>query len=374
MPMNPTSTNLALAAHLQAELGRALEADHSLPGIVATVRAPRLGLDWSGAVGAAVRNGVGALAPEHAFRIASVTKPFTSALALRLHEQRRLCVFAPIAGLLAPDVRDVLAAAGYAPERITLHHLLTHGSGLRDHAGRTTNYAETVMGDPAHVWTHAEQLAACMALGGPLSEPGTRFAYSDTGYMILGDILERVAGQPLHLLMRQQLHFQRLGLVQTHFERHEATPEGQVRAGQYIGDTDVAKIDCSCDLSGGGGLVSTTGELATWFRAAALGELFIEPSAHSLALSTPSLLFTPPDVLHSALMRGRVVGIEPSWMHGGAWGLAAGYCPGSDIAWALSFNQIHAGPSTVGVPGDSGQPSLADRLLAPVQRAVHALP
>jgi D-alanyl-D-alanine carboxypeptidase len=274
---------------------------------------------------------------------------------------------------MANDVRAALAAAGYSPERITVHHLLTHSSGLRDHAGRSTNYADTVMHDPAHVWTHAEQVAACMALGGPLSEPGTHFAYSDTGYLILGDILERVAGQPLHALMRQRLHFEGLGLVQTHFERHETTPVGQVRAGQTIGDIDVASIDCSCDLSGGGGLISTTGELATWFRAAALGELFDTPQTQSLALSTPSLLFTPPDVLHSALMRGRAVGIEPSWMHGGAWGLAAGYCPGSDIAWALSFNQIHAGVSTVGVPGDPQQPSLADRLLTPVQRAVHAL-
>jgi D-alanyl-D-alanine carboxypeptidase len=365
--------NQALAAALQAELEAALAADPSLPGILATVRAPRLGLDWSGACGHVVRGGIDALTPGHAFRIASATKPFTSAVALHLHEQARLSLFAPIAGLMANDVRAALAAAGYSPERITVHHLLTHSSGLRDHAGRSTNYADTVMHDPAHVWTHAEQVAACMALGGPLSEPGTHFAYSDTGYLILGDILERVAGQPLHALMRQRLHFEGLGLVQTHFERHETTPVGQVRAGQTIGDIDVASIDCSCDLSGGGGLISTTGELATWFRAAALGELFDTPQTQSLALSTPSLLFTPPDVLHSALMRGRAVGIEPSWMHGGAWGLAAGYCPGSDIAWALSFNQIHAGVSTVGVPGDPQQPSLADRLLTPVQRAVHAL-
>ncbi len=363
----------ALETELNAELQKALATDTSLPGILATVRAPRLGLDWSGAAGSVARGGTEALTPQHAFRIASVTKPFTSAVALQLHEQGRLSLFAPISALLADDVRQALAAAGYAPERITLHHLLTHSSGMRDHAGRTTNYAETIMGDPAHVWTHVEQVAACMALGGPLSQPGTHFAYSDTAYLILGDILERVAGQPLHVLMRQGLHFQRLGLVQTHFERHEPTPAGQPRAGQTIGDVDVATVDCSCDLSGGGGLISTTGELATWFRAAALGELFNEPQTRSLALFTPSLLFTPPDVLHSALMRGRVVGIEPSWMHGGAWGLAAGYCPGSDIAWALSFNQIYAGVSTIGVPGDPRQPSLADRLLTLVQRAVHAL-
>jgi D-alanyl-D-alanine carboxypeptidase len=362
-----------LAAALQAELDLALATDASLTGIVATLRAPRLGLDWSGASGALARGKSEALTPTDAFRIASVTKPFTATVALRLHEQGRLPLFTPIDGLLHADVKDELSRAGYAPESITIHHLLTHSSGLRDHAGRSTSYAETLMRDPAHRWTHAEQLTACMSLGGPLSAPGTHFAYSDTGYLILGDIIERQCTQPLHLLMRQLLGFAALGLVQTHFERQEPTPAGQRRAGQYIGDVDVASVDCSCDLSGGGGLISTTGELVTWFRAAALGELFDEPQTHSLAMSTPSLQFTPPDVLHSALMRGRVIGLEPSWMHGGAWGLAAGYCPGSDISWALSFNQLQAGVSTVGVPGDPAQPGLADRLLTHVQRAVHTL-
>jgi D-alanyl-D-alanine carboxypeptidase len=361
-----------LAAELQTVLERALSDDPSLPGIVATVRAPRLGLDWSSACGATRRGGIEALTPLHAFRVASVTKPFTSAVALRLHEQGRLNVFAPMAGHVPAELADALEIAGYAPGRITLYHLLTHGSGLRDHAGRNTNYGEVLMRNPAHVWTHAEQVAACLALGGPLSDPGMRFAYSDTGYLILGDILEDIAGRPLHQLMRDLLRFDQLGLRQTHFERHEPAPAGQVRTGQFLGDVDVATIDCSCDLSGGGGLVSTTGELATWYRAAALGELFDQPQTHSLALSTPSLRFEPPDVLHAPLMRGRVVGLEPCWMHGGAWGLAAGYCPGSDIAWALSFNQLHAGTWTVGMPGDPAQPSLADRLLTPVQRAVHA--
>ena len=238
--MNTTSTNQALAATLQAELDRSLAADPSLPGIVATLRAPHLGLDWSGASGAVVQGSPDALTARHAFRIASVTKPFTSAVALCLHERGRLPLFAPIARLLAADLRDALMAAGYAPERITVYHLLTHSSGLRDHAGRSTHYAEAVMGDPSHVWTH---VAACMALGGPLSAPGTRFAYSDTGYLILGDILETVTGLPLHRLMRTLLHFERLGLEQTHFERHEPTPAGQVRAGQYIDDVDVVTVD-----------------------------------------------------------------------------------------------------------------------------------
>jgi D-alanyl-D-alanine carboxypeptidase len=362
------------AASLQAELDRSWHADPSVPGIVATVHAPRIGLLWSGACGGVQRGCGEPLTPAQVFRIASVTKPFTSAVALRLFEMGRLDLFAPIAPLLDSGTRKQLEAAGYAPTRIAAYHLLTHSSGMRDHGGPESGYAEAVLGDPAHVWSHAEQVECCMSMGSPLSRPGTHFSYSDTAYLILGDLLERVGDQPLHLLMRELLHFDRLGLVQTHFERHERPPKGQLRAGQYFETVDVASIDCSCDLSGGGGLVAPADELARFFRAACLGELFDHRQTLALALATPSLLFTPPrDALHSPLMRGRWIGDEPSWCHGGFWGVLAAYFPASDVSTGLSFNQARAGQPTLGVPGDPAQPSLADRLARIVQSACGAM-
>jgi D-alanyl-D-alanine carboxypeptidase len=189
--------------------------------------------------------------------------------------------------------------------------------------------------------------------------------------MILGDLLERVGGRRLHQLMRELLHFERLGMTQTHFERHEEPPAAQLRAGQRIEDIDVASIDCSCDLSGGGGLVATTAELARFFRAACLGELFDHRQTLALALATPSLLFTPPrDTLHAPLMRGRWIGDESSWCHGGFWGSLAAYFPASDVSLALSFNQARAGEPTLGLPGDPARPSLADRLARVAQTAL----
>lgn len=365
--MNPIASETA--ARLQAELESSWAADPSLPGILATVDAPRIGLLWSGACGGVQRGGE-PLTPEHAFRIASVTKPFTSAVALRLFEQGRLDLFAPIAPLLDSTTRRGLEAAGYEPSGMSAYHLMTHGSGLRDH-GADPGYGEAVLRDPARVWTHEEQLAFCMSLGDPLSRPGTHFSYSDTGYMILGDLLERVGGRRLHQLMRELLHFERLGMTQTHFERHEEPPAAQLRAGQRFEDIDVASIDCSCDLSGGGGLVATTAELARFFRTACLGELFDHRQTLALALATPSLLFTPPrDTLHAPLMRGRWIGDESSWCHGGFWGSLAAYFPASDVSLALSFNQARAGEPTLGLPGDPARPSLADRLARVAQAAL----
>jgi D-alanyl-D-alanine carboxypeptidase len=370
--LNPLAD--ATSAKLQAELDRSWEADPSLPGIVATVHAPRIGLQWSGASGGVQRGANEPLTPAHAFRIASVTKPFTSAVALRLFETGRLDLFAPISPLLDSGIRKQLEAAGYELTRLAAYHLLTHSSGMRDHGGPESGYGEAVLRDPTHVWTHDEQVAFCMSMGGPLSQPGTHFNYSDTAYVILGGVLERAAGRPLHLLMRELLHFERMGLVQTHFERHEPPPAGQLRARQCFEGIDVATIDCSCDLSGGGGLVATTDELVRFFRAACLGELFDHRQTLALALATPSLLFTPPrDALHSPLARGRWIGDEPGWCHGGFWGVLAAYFPASDIGMALSFNQARAGQSTLGVPGEAAKPSLADRLARVVQSACGAM-
>jgi D-alanyl-D-alanine carboxypeptidase len=359
-----------IAADLQAELDRSWTADPSLPGIVATVNAPRIGFAWSGASGGVARDGLELLTPAHAFRIASATKPYTSAVALRLVETGRLDLFAPIAPLLASATRAALEAAGYAPDRMTPYQLLTHASGLRDHAGPDSPYGELVMQAPGHVWSHAEQLELCLSLGGPLSQPGARFSYSDTGYLILGNILEQITDEPLFSLMRRLLRFDRLGLEQTHFERHEPAPPSQARAGQYHGAVASSEIDCSCDLSGGGGLVATTAELATFYRAAALGELFDRPQTLALALATPSLQFNPPlQALHSALMRGRWVGGEPCWMHGGFWGVVVAYAPASDVTLAVGFNQAVAGRSTVGDLEQPAQASLADRLALLAQTA-----
>jgi D-alanyl-D-alanine carboxypeptidase len=193
--------------------------------------------------------------------------------------------------------------------------------------------------------------------------------------MILRDVLERVSGQPLHRLMRELLHFERLGLVQTHFERHEPAPADQRRAGQFFDGIDVATFDCSCDLSGGGGLIATTDELARFYRAAALGEVFEHPQTLPLALATPSLVFTPPaDSLHAPLMRGVQLGRERAWAHPGFWGVGAGYYPASDISLAWSVQQVHAGESTLGLPGSAAHPGLGARLAMIAQKAVARRP
>jgi D-alanyl-D-alanine carboxypeptidase len=349
-----------LAAALQAEIERSLALDPSLPGIAVTVEAPRMGLAWSGACGRAARDGKEALSSEHGFRIASVTKVYTAATALRLVEQGLLPLFTPIAPLIGTSTHAALGNAGHQPDRITVFQLLTHTSGLPDHASSAA-YVDAVIKAPARVWTRDEQMAFAMTIGGPVAAAGTHFHYSDTGYLLIAEILERAAGQPLPALIRQQLGFARLALTQTHFERLEPAPPGQRRAHQYVGPTDANRIDPSCDLFGGGGIVSTTAEVGRFLRALLQGELFERPETLATALMTPSVSFASGDWLHSALLRGRVFGSEAGWSHGGFWGVQALYLPASDLCLVLAYNQAECLDTTRGAPG---VPGLADRLVA----------
>jgi N-acyl-D-amino-acid deacylase len=135
-------------------------------------------------------------APDDLFRIASVSKPVTSAAILRLVEEGRLSLDEPAFALLA-DITP-LPGATVDPRlaTITVRHLLVHSGGWDraltfDPMFRPTEIAEAT-GTPAPA--SAEAIIRYM-LGQPLDfDPGSRYAYSNFGYAVLGRIIERISG------------------------------------------------------------------------------------------------------------------------------------------------------------------------------------
>ena len=120
--------------------------------------------------------------PETRFRIGSVTKPFTAISILLLAERGKLDVSDPMCKFVGP-CPDAWSA-------ITIRHLLSHTSGLPNFTG-LPGYQST-MATPT---TPAQTLDRVRGM--PLDfAPGTKYAYSNTGYVALGAIIEKVAGQP----------------------------------------------------------------------------------------------------------------------------------------------------------------------------------
>jgi D-alanyl-D-alanine carboxypeptidase len=242
------------------------------PGVALAVISPRL--HWVGAAGHDALASRKALQPNAGFRIASVTKTFTAAAILRLVESGRLGLDDPIVDRLSPATASLLRRDGYRVDAIRIRHLLMHTSGLYDYASDPA-FVSYVLAHGRHHWTRREQVRFAMSHGKPYAPPGREFHYADTGYILLGEILERRTGRSLAAAYRSLLRFDKLGLRRTYLETLEPRPSAaQPRAHQYYQRIDATAFDPSFDLYGGGGLVSTVDDLARFYRALFHGGVF----------------------------------------------------------------------------------------------------
>jgi D-alanyl-D-alanine carboxypeptidase len=339
------------AAPLVPELQRLLEAEvaanPSLPGELLHVHAPAHGIDVSLAAGVFDRASGRPLEPHHGFRIASVTKTFTSAAILRLYEAGRLGLDDPIADQLPEAYVSILRAGGYEPGRITVRHLLTHTSGIYDYAA-DPRYHTAALADPTRRWTRMEQVRSAMEWGSPRFEPGIGYHYSDTGYVLLGEMLERLTGESLARSLRTLIGFGRLGLGGTYLESLEPVPPGAGELSHpYYGDADVIGMDPSVDLYGGGGLVSSVADLARFYRTLLRGEVFREPATLQVMLTVPDTNQRAPGGAYAYGIAQRTIGGEICWGHTGFWGTAAYHCPDSDVTIVRHTNQAEPGAGFV---------------------------
>jgi D-alanyl-D-alanine carboxypeptidase len=316
-----------LDTRLQQVLGEFLAENPVAPGVVACILGPGPDRCWAGAAGAAVRGDGRSLTPDHTFRIASNTKTYVAAAVLRLAEEGRLGLDDPLARHLPPDIAAILAADGYDLESMTVRMVLSHTSGLFEHPA-DPRYAAAILADPHHVWTATEQIRRCVEWGGPVGQPGEKFSYSDTGYILLGLIVEQKTARSLGAAVRDLLDFPTLGLDATWWEIMETPPPGAgPRAHQYYGDLDTFGWHPSLDLYGGGGLVSDAEDLARFTRSLLAGDVLQRES--TLTAMTGS--GTPAYRLGLAAtdLEGRL-----AWGHTGFWNTFVFHLPSLDMTVA----------------------------------------
>ncbi len=320
-------------------------------GVALHVDAPALGLDWEGAVGLADPVTGEVMTPAHPVRLASNTKTYVAAAVLRLWEQGRIDLDEPIASYLPAESVAALERGGYRPELITVRHLLTHTSGLFDYAA-ALEWVEAVVADPTHRWTRADQLEVAVENGDPIGEPGAVYHYSDTGYILLGQMLEDLTDSTLAEAVWSLIDRPRLGLTATWFETLEPRPVGVLdRAHQFgIDGTDTTAFDPSFDLWGGGGIVATVGDLARFTRALFTGEVYDDPATLDTMLTTLDGVRAAPDARPGDLPPGVyrmgvfVIAGDDVTMHGhgGFWGTWATWVPELDLVITLTVNQAGA--------------------------------
>ncbi|MFD8731653.1 MULTISPECIES: serine hydrolase [Streptomyces] len=203
------------------------------------------------------------------FRIGSVSKTFSSVVLLQLAQEGRLELDAPVNRYLPGLLPD---------DRITVRHLLTHRSGLADYTD--TMFEHTVPGFEAvrnRVFGYRELVD--LSLSEPrTTEPGVSYAYSNTNFVVVGMLIEKITGKPVVKEYQHRI-IQPLGLRDTSYVHPDVRIAG-LRVRGYL-HPDQA----------GGPLVDSTEQTVSWAQSA------------GAVISSPADLNT----FMTALMRGRLL-------------------------------------------------------------------
>jgi CubicO group peptidase (beta-lactamase class C family) len=266
--------------------------------------------------------------PETKFRIASLTKQFTAACVLLLEERGKLKV--------DDRVKKHIADVPAAWDKITIFNLLTHTAGIPDFTG----FADYRTMEPFA--TTPEQLVARFR-DKPLEfEPVEKMNYSNSGYILLGYLIEKISGQTYEGFVQDNI-FTRLGMKDSGYDSNSAViPRRAVgySAGAN-GPVNARYIDMSIPYSAGA-LYSTTEDLLRWQRALFSGKLLSSASLQKMT--------TPFNGYGFGLSFPRVQGRETIAHNGGIEGFNTwmSYYPESQVTVIVLANLNGDAPETIG--------------------------
>jgi CubicO group peptidase (beta-lactamase class C family) len=242
-------------ADLESILAKRLPAD----GVGEAVLVARNGrILFAHGYGLADRERQSPTTPETRFRVGSVTKQFTTAAILYLSEKGKLSINDPLAKYFIDYPGG---------NKITLRQLLNHTSGLHNYTAHPDFLARVIHPIAPN------DLIAWFRDDPTDFPPGDQFNYSNTNYVLLGQIVEKVAGMPLGDFLRTRF-FIPLGMHDTGIWNNAAPPDHSARGYSWIDNGFQPAIDWDMSwAAGAGALYSTVGDLWHWTEALQSGRV-----------------------------------------------------------------------------------------------------
>jgi D-alanyl-D-alanine carboxypeptidase len=237
------------------------------PGAIVFVRTPK-GVHSAVAGVAQLQPRVPMRVADH-YRIASLTKTFVAAVVLQLAAEGKLGLDDSIERWLPGVVPNGV--------QITLRQLLSHTSGLFNYTDDLT-WQNAELANPGQVWSPSDLLAVAFSHDA-VFRPGTNYAYSNTGYVLLGLVIEKITGAPIGDVLRTRI-FEPLGLHQTSFPTGIEMPEPLVHG--YVGFLGPTLVDITALMHpswgyAAGQIVSTAADVTTFFSALMKGRVVPAP-------------------------------------------------------------------------------------------------
>ncbi|MGS2726848.1 serine hydrolase [Psychroserpens sp. BH13MA-6] len=206
-------------------------------------------------------NPIDSLSLDDQFRLASVSKQFTGMAIMKLKEAEKLDY--------DQNVQTILTDFPY--DNITIRHLLYHTSGLTDYERLIAENFVKSDTTKTYILGNDEILKEFYRVDPPLDfQPGDKWEYSNTGYMVLASIVEKVSGQHFRTFLKEQIT-EPLGMTNTTLYKYQqqADPNMPNRVFGYRKklnqeDLELNDYDIVNDVRGDGGIYSTLDDLYKW--------------------------------------------------------------------------------------------------------------
>lgn len=315
----------SLEDRLQHTIDSFYQAIPDATGIMIHIESPDKNISWSYAVGYSDKNTKQKVSADQPALLASNTKTYVAAAILKLVEMKKLSINDPIEDLISARSKELLQKDDYDLQAIKVKNLMSHTSGINDYT--EGDYFDFVNTHRKYHWMRDEQIKRTVDITAPLGAPGDTFKYADVNYLLLTEIIEKLTGKPFYEAIRELVNYKKLGLKDTWFVDLEKKPKKtETLVHQYWSKYpwDSYDLDPSWDLYGGGGMASTTEDLAVFFQNLGAGKI-IKDKDLLKEMETPVL---PIEKSNYCLgMRKISIAGLTNYYHGGFWGTNVSYFP-----------------------------------------------
>ncbi len=303
-PTSPTPDEQAA----MAQLVQAFMSKYSVPGL--SIAFAEYGVPvYVQAFGVADTTATTALTTNHRFRIASVTKPITSAAIFQLIERQKLSLDDRVFGPHA-----VLGTAYGSPpykrwvSDIRIWHLLTHTAGGWDNTGTTTP-------DPMFVnpqMNHAQLIRWTLANLPLQHPPGSTYAYSNFGYCVLGRVIEKLTGKPYDVSVKKTV-LAPCGVTDMEIAGNTLAQRKPGEVVYYSQGTDVSPYSMNVTrMDSHGGWIARPIDLVRFLT-------HVDGySPHQLLRPATTRAMTTPTKANSGYAKGWAVNTYDNWWHAGS--------------------------------------------------------
>ncbi|GMK37683.1 hypothetical protein PCCS19_07370 [Paenibacillus sp. CCS19] len=274
--MNRPISREAVNEKIQQHLVKVVESSDSLSSALLTIYSNKTGYHEQFAVGTVNQTSDQPVQADSPYHSASVGKTMCAAIFGLLVDEGKISFDDSISAWLDADMlRGLFEIDGTDYSNlVTLRQLLSHTSGIADYFEGPVKSGEPMLelisSNPDLAFTPESLVAFTRDHQEPVGRPGQQFHYSDTGYILLGLILEAIEGKPYSDILQERI-FEPLGMMDSYLMFYRDEPADII--GIYVNGVDLSSRDALSVDWAGGGVVTTMADLLMFMQALENGKL-----------------------------------------------------------------------------------------------------